>query len=67
MSCCLSVTTHRVNRKRLVKLRACFKEKYIQMKTYGYVSMVRKGEEAAKRHSILEISFNKDCSPEKSL
>lgn len=67
MLCCLSVTTYIVNKKKLVKLRACFNEKHIQMKTYGYISMVRKGKSAAKRHFILEISFNKDCVPDKSL
>lgn len=37
------------------------------MKTYGYISMVRKGKGAAKRHFTLQISFNKDCTLDKSL
>lgn len=53
--------------KRLVQSGACFQEKYLQMKAYRYLCMVRKGKEAAKRHFIPEISFNKDCAPNKSL
>ena len=63
----LSFCDNIVDMKRLVQSGTYFKEKYIQMKTYRYLCMVRKGKAAAKRYFIPEISFNKDCAPNKSL
>lgn len=50
-----------------MELEIRFKEKYIQLKTYRYMCMVRGRKEVAKRYFTPETSYNKISAPEKSL